>query len=294
MTEHLVVVIGAGPAGLSAAMQLIRQGMAPLVLERNQIGGLLNNAYWVENYPGFVEGISGPDLVNLFQRQADRLGITVSQEEVLTVDYEDKSFRIGTNKGQYQTEILVAATGTKARRLPQDLFFGNMKGKVYTDVYPLIGEKGKIVLITGSGDAALDNALNLAKNNQVVILNRGSQIRGLSLLWDRVQKNSSIEYFPEMGITKVIKEDNGRISIIAGTGSNQKKYECDYLITAIGRDPELGFADGKFIKRMDHLQEEKKLFLIGDLDNGTIRQTALAVGDGIRSGMEIGQILDKG
>ena len=294
MLEHPVVVIGAGPAGLSAAMQLIRLGISSLVLERNQIGGLLNNAYWVENYPGFVEGISGPDLVTLFQRQAERLGITVSKEEVLSVDYEDKLFRIGTNKRELQAEILVAATGTKPRKLPQDLFFGNFEGKVYTDVYPLLGEKGSTILITGAGDAALDYALNLAKHNQVVILNRGSQIKGLSLLWDRVQKNSSIEYFPEMGITKVIREDDGRISIMAGTGATKNQFECDYLVTAIGREPELGFAAGKFIKQMDQLQEEKKLFLIGDLHNGSFRQTALAVGDGIRSGMEIGQILEKG
>lgn len=294
MPEHPVVVIGAGPAGLSAAIQLIRLGLAPLVLERNQIGGLLNNAYWVENYPGFVEGISGPDLVTLFRRQAERLGITIIKEEVKSVAYEDKLFRIGTNKGQLQAEILVAATGTKARTLPRDLFFGKFEGKVYTEVYPLIEEKGSKILITGAGDAALDYALNLAKHNQVVILNRGSQIKGLSLLWDRVQKNSSIEYFPEMGINKVIREDDGRISIMAGTGATKNQFECDYLVSAIGREPELGFADGKFIKRMDQLQEEKKLFLIGDLHNGSFRQTALAVGDGIRSGMEIGQILEKG
>ena len=103
-----VVIIGAGPAGLTAAMQLERQGISPVVLERNQVGGLLLNANLVENYPGFVEGVSGPDLVKLFSRQAERLGVNVSQEEALSVEIKSGIFHIVTNNREIKAGILVA------------------------------------------------------------------------------------------------------------------------------------------------------------------------------------------
>ena len=288
-----VVIIGAGPAGLTAAMQLERQGISPVVLERNQVGGLLLNANLVENYPGFVEGISGPDLVELFSRQAERLGVKIFQEEVLIVEFKSGIFHIVTNKREIKAGILVAASGTKAKTLPPVLFTGNLEGKVYTGVHPLLEEKEKTILIVGAGDAALDYALNLARLNQVIILNRGSRIKGLPLLWDRVQLRSAIDYFPDVEINGIAGTDDGRINVLAETGAQQNCFTGDFLITAIGRVPEWGYAEDKLLKKMDQLQEEGKIYLIGDLHNGQYRQTALAVGDGIRSAMDIGKSLEK-
>jgi len=288
-----VVIIGAGPAGLTAAMQLERQGISPVVLERNLVGGLLLNANLVENYPGFVEGISGPDLAELFSRQAERLGVTVSQEEVLSVEIKSGIFHIVTNKREIRAGILVAASGTIAKTLPPDLLTGNLDGKVFTDVYPLLEEKEKTILIVGAGDAALDYALNLARLNQVIILNRGTRIKGLPVLWDRVQMRSAIDYFPDVEITGIAGTDDGRINILAKTGAQQNCYTGDFLITAIGRVPEWGYAEEKLLKKIDQLQEEGKIYLIGDLHNGPYRQSALAVGDGIRAAMEIGQSFEK-
>ena len=289
MADNKVVIIGAGPAGLAAALQLQRQGIPPLLLERQKVGGLLNNAYWVENYPGFVEGISGPDLVDLFRRQVERLGVIINSEEVTAVKYQDKIFRIVTNKREITAKILVAATGTKAKSFPPGVFSGKLEGKIYSEVYPLLKEEGKTILIVGAGDAALDFALNLASKNQVIILNRGSRIKGLPLLWKRVRKNDSIKYFPEMEIEKIIGSEKGSVAVLARSGSKSKNFKPDYLLTAIGREPELGFADAEFIKQAEKLQDQKVLYLIGDLQNGAFRQTSLAVGDGIRAAMEIEQ-----
>jgi len=289
MADNKVVIIGAGPAGLAAALQLQRQGIPPLLLERHKVGGLLNNAYWVENYPGFVEGISGPDLVDLFRRQVERLGVIINSEEVTAVKYQDKIFRIVTNKREITAKILVAATGTKAKSFPPGVFSGKLEGKIYSEVYPLLKEEGKTILIVGAGDAALDFALNLASKNQVIILNRGSRIKGLPLLWKRVRKNDSIKYFPEMEIEKIIGSEKGSVAVLARSGSKSKNFKPDYLLTAIGREPELGFADAEFIKQAEKLQDQKVLYLIGDLQNGAFRQTSLAVGDGIRAAMEIEQ-----
>ena len=294
MADYKVVIIGAGPAGLTAALQLQRQGIPHLLLERHRVGGLLNNAHWVENYPGFVEGISGPDLVDLFRRQVERIGVIVTYEEVIEVEYQDKLFRIATDKREIAAKILVAATGTKAKSFYPGVFSGDMEGKIFSEVFPLLREEGKSILIIGAGDAALDYALNLAGKNQVIILNRGSSIKGLSLLWNRVQGNDSIKYFPEMEIEKVISSEKGSINVLARSGSTAKNFAPDYLLIAIGREPEFGFADAKFIKQAEELQDHKVLYLIGDLENGAFRQTSLAVGDGIRAAMEIENKLEKG
>ncbi len=294
MADDKVVIIGAGPAGLTAALQLQRQGIPPLLLERHKVGGLLNNAHWVENYPGFVEGISGPALVDLFRRQVERLGVMITYEEVIAVEYQDNLFRIGTNKREIVTKILVAATGTKAKSFPPGVLSGKLEGKIFSEVFPLLKEEGKDILIVGAGDAALDYALNLASKNQVIILNRGSSVKGLSLLFNRVRGNDSIKYYPEMEIEKIVSSEKGSITIIARSGAQTKKFNPDFLLTAIGREPELGFADAKFFKQTEGLQNQKVLYLIGDLQNGAFRQTSLAVGDGIRAAMEIEQKLKKG
>ena len=293
MEPYPVVIIGAGPAGLTAAMQLSRQGITPAIFEKNQIGGLLLNANLVENYPGFVEGISGPELVDLFQRQADRLGVQVDQEEVLSVTYEQDLFQVVTSSQEIQARYLVAATGTKARTLPENIFEGDFLGVLFVDVYPLIYEINKSIVIIGSGDAALDYALNLARHNKIIILNRSTKIKSLPLLWDRIQKVDSINYFSNREINQVVRDDSGRIMISAGKGSDTEHFECDYLLTAIGREPELGFYQGAFTKKVEELQDKKRLYFIGDLHNGSYRQTAIAVGDGIRAAMQIGQKLEK-
>jgi len=294
MKEFHVVIIGAGPAGLAAAIQLQRQGIPALILERGQIGGLLNNAYWVENYPGFVESITGVDLADRIHQQAKRLGVIINREEVISVKYGGELFRIVTNKREISAKILVIATGTKAIKLSRGANLANQEGKILSEVFPIINEKRKTILIIGAGDAALDYALNFARDNQVILLNRGTEIKGLQLLWNRVQENESIRYYSEIEITKIDIVDPGKVSVITKSGNQESSFCVDYLLAAIGREPELGFADRELLNRVGELQDKKVLFLIGDLKNGEFRQTSIAVGDGIRVAMDIGKKLEKG
>ena len=187
----------------------------------------------------------------------------------------------------------MAATGTKARILDQDIFGSGLEDAIYTEVYPLINKKNKKIIITGAGDAALDYALNLAESNQVLLINRGTEIKGLSLLWERVQNNQSIEYHSGKEISRIVKDESGSIRVSVGDGTDMDSFIGDYLITAIGRDPDLGFISDDFSKLVEDLREKGKLYFIGDLLNGSFRQTALAVGDGVRTAMQIGQMLEK-
>lgn len=292
MDIHPVVIIGAGPAGLAAAMQLRRQGIDPVVLEREQVGGLLLNANLVENYPGFVKGISGPDLVKLFKGQADRLGVKISMEEVLSAHYESDLFRIVTNVRELRARILIAASGTHPNKLSEDIVTVVGQDNVYYQVFPLIDQINKDFLIIGAGDAAFDYALNLSQRNRITILNRGINIKALPLLVERSQNISDINYFSETEISRIYRNESGRL--VAESREKGLAFECDYVLAAIGRIPAFNFADPSIISGLDELLEDQRIFLIGDLQNGSFRQTTIAVADGIRAAMVIAQILEKG
>ncbi len=294
MDNFQVVIIGAGPAGLAAAMQLKRHGIDPLVLERKLVGGLLLNANCVENYPGFVGGISGPELVSLFKDQAEGLGVVIEQEEVLSSSFEDNYFRIVTNKRELKSHLLIAGSGTKPRKITDDLYSEDWGRSLFYEVYPLIEEKDKEIVIIGAGDAAFDYALNLSCYNRVTILNRGSKIKALPLLFDRIKDNKAIRYLTNTEITSVSKTPTDKLNISIKSTSPERSIECDYLLAAIGREPEYSFADPSIIDELDKLLKDHKLFLIGDLQNGSFRQTTIAVADGIRAAMLIAQILEKG
>jgi thioredoxin reductase len=274
-------------------MQLNRQGIKPVIFERNRIGGLLWNANLVENYPGFVNGITGPDLVKLFQDQAQHLGVEVVMEEVIKAEFQDNKFRIATRMKDYMASILVAATGTA----PITHSFGNLPEnvgeRIITEISPIFEIKDKHVVIIGAGDASLDYALNLSRHNRITILNRGTRIKGLKLLWERVERQPEISYFQEIEVTGADLNSEGRLTLQVN-GEKKAKFECDYLITAIGRKPDYSFADESIMGNREKLIADNRLFLIGDLVNGSFRQTTIAVADGIRAAMVIGDLLEKG
>jgi thioredoxin reductase (NADPH) len=282
-----VTIIGAGPAGIAAAIQLKRYGITPLLLEKNMLGGLLRNANLVENYPGFPVGISGLHLTSLFGEQLKNLSIQPIKAGVTRVKFEDGLFLVETGTSVYYSQIIVVASGTKPVQLTGFDIPASLQGKIYYQVVPLLQESGVVIAIVGAGDAAFDYALNLAKTNQVIILNRGFAHKCLPLLWERAELDPKIRYIDNACIESIYSNQEGgmmvQYKVIEGTSS----FQVDYLVGAIGRVPNTDFLSDQVTEQREELQSAGLLYFIGDVKNDIYRQASIAVGDGVRSAMQI-------
>lgn len=282
-----VAIIGAGPAGLAAAMQLVRFDMQPLVFEKDAVGGLLRNANWVENYPGFPDGISGRSLVRRMERQARRIGVSVIFEAVLRLNYLANRFILDTAGGDYSAEILVVASGTHARPMLDFHIPAELSNRCFSEIWPLLDLHGKRFAIIGAGDAAFDYALNLGRENEVILLNRDSHPQCLPLLHQRAAACPRITYHTQTVIQALYPNGKDGLLLHWADKSTSGTFAVDYLVTAIGREPATDFISDQIMLQSANLQQQSKLYFIGDVHQGLNRQTAIAVGEGILAAMKI-------
>jgi thioredoxin reductase len=292
MNEYPVVIIGAGPAGMAAALQLRRHEVAALLLEGDQVGGLLRNANLVENYPGFPQGIRGTELVRLFEDQLQRWSVAVTYERALHIGYDGQRFRVHTNRESYSSRVLVYAAGTRPRELGDPQVPDSVRDRFFFHVAPILDRQGRDILIIGAGDAAFDYALNMARKNAVIILNRGARTRCLPLLRARVARHEHIEYRQNHRVTALDKNGEGGVLVRYEHQGEAGQMQVDYVIAAIGRGPNLTLLESGLGKAIKRLQASGDLCLIGDVRQDRCRQTAIAVGDGVLAAMEIAQHLE--
>lgn len=301
-----VIVVGAGPAGISASIQLRRYGRDVALFEGAVPGGLLRNAWLVENYPGFPGGIRGADLAALFRRQLEESGVPVINERVESLEYRGLEgggrFTARSRSALREAPIALVASGTVPLS-PRGISIGEgARERVFHEVVEARGIEGKRFAVIGGGDAAFDYALTLAENNDVIIITRGSEPRCLGLLAERCDGNPSIarlcgvevkgiaanEEALELECAGVAEETESRGdsdgTFPAGTRVN---LEADYVVIAAGRFPNLDFIGRDLHGHFDSLQERGLLYLAGDVCNGIYRQAAISAGDGLRAAMRI-------
>jgi|SRR6056297_1135257 len=285
-----IIIIGGGPGGLSAAIQLHRSGFQPLILEVRQLGGLLVNAWRVENYPGFPKGISGLDLVQLFREHLNVYQPEIVYDRVLSVEKIQSGYWITTKNGQhYSCQYLIIATGTFPRKYSHIKLVENecLLRRIHYEVDTIRHLKGKDISVIGGSDAAFDYAMTMSGENQISVFMRGSKTKAIKALRDVVQRNRHIKVFSRIEIEDLRFKDD-RISLNFKKGASIHNHKTDYLLFAIGRYP-----------TMPHLindmkieeQKEKSVFFVGDVKNQHYRQCSLAVADGIRAAMTIDRMI---
>lgn len=293
MKNRDVVIIGAGPAGITAAIQLKRSAIDPLLLEKERAGGLLLNANRVENYPGFPDGISGVDLVGLMVWHMNRFGVSPVNTEVKSLRRDGQVFRLETDEEILCARYVVLASGTEGI-VPDDLplddaLFGRRIFRELKDISPQPGHR---VAIIGGGDCAFDYALNLAERDcRVSILHRGDHPRALPLLLERERMEPRIEYLPGVGLKGMEEGTNGLV--IHLIGASIEHVEVEYLLLAVGRKPRLGFVSPGIASDIETGKAIEGLYLVGDVRRGYMRQVGIAVGDGLIAAMDIGSRLNR-
>lgn len=278
-------IIGGGPAGMSCAMQLKRFGIDCVLFEKEHSGGMLHNAHFIENYPGFPRGIAGYELAKLLQQQADRFSVQIRKTGITSVDYSGGHFVLEGTDFVHRCRRLVVASGTKPLAVDTLLIDPEAEKFILREVYPLRKVEDKTIVIVGAGDAAFDYALSLAPLNRVFILNRSSRVKALAALVKKVKKERNIRYYENVSVQEIIATSEG-LSVVTGGDS----FNAHFLIFAIGRMPALDFLSSEIKAKLDELLTKQLLFMIGDVKNKAFRQMAIAAGDAIKCAMQINEV----
>ncbi len=292
-----VVIVGAGPAGISAAVYLQRVGYSPLVFEKDRVGGLLMNANLVENYPGFPEGIGGTELVDLFSEHLKSQGVEIKHSEVTEVKQEKGHFTVVTPDGDTESRIVLITIGTKPKEagIPGE---NELKGtRLFYEVREIPERDEKDFIIIGGGDAAFDYALNLSKGaGKVDIVCRSTSPSCISLLKERVQQAPNITFHKETS-SESLSEADGKVKLSCKTPEGEKEFDADYVLIACGRESR--WLDVKGLESVSSIGNMTRttvrgLFVAGDVKQGDHRQVGIAVGDGVQAAMSIADYLERG
>ena len=301
-----VIIIGSGPAGLTAALYTARANLKPLVFEGSQPGGQLTITTDVENFPGFPDGIMGPELMDLFRKQAERFGAECYFELVTRIDFSKKPYRVWVADKEYQSESIIIATGATAKMLglesEKELMGFGVSACATCDGFFF---KEKKVLVVGGGDSAMEEANYLTKfASEVVIVHRRDEFRASKIMIDRAMSNPKIRVLWNSSIQEIFgsQEKGVRSVMIKKTDSDEKFEEkCDGVFMAIGHKPNtelfsktLEMDDNGYLitKKDSTLTNIEGVFACGDVQDHVYRQAITAAGSGCMSAIDAERYLE--
>lgn len=286
-----VIIIGCGPAGLTASIYALRAEKKVLILEKENIGGQITSSLKVENYPGFKQ-ISGSDLINNLYEQAISLGCEINIEEVTKIiDGDIKT--VVTDEGEYKTKSIIIATGCKNRRLGLDReeeFIGN--GISFCVACDGAFYKDKTVAVIGGGNSAVINALTLADIcKKVYLIQNMNKLTAEKALLNRLNDVNNVEIYYGYTVSRLIGNDE--LTHIEITGTDTKKLKIDGMFVSIGQIPQneifkdlLELNLKNYIKSTECVTDVKGIFVAGDCRDKKIRQLTTAAGDGTIAALE--------
>ncbi len=297
-----VIIIGSGPAGLSAALYTAREEFSPLVISGTVAGGQLELTTLVENFPGFTDGVMGPELVEKMRRQAERFGTRFVQEDVTEVDFSSKPYKIKAGESAYEAETVIIATGANAKTLgieSEKKFVGKGVSTCGTCDGPFF--KNKDVIVIGGGDTAMEDSDFLTKfANSVTIVHRKDSFRASKAMQERVLSNKKIKVRWNTVVEEILGEEKvAEVRLRNLVTDEAALMKIDGVFIAIGYSPNTSIFKGKLkldeqgyiVTRDEVLTDIEAVFVAGDVADRFYRQAITASGSGVKCALRVREYL---
>lgn len=301
-----VIIIGSGPSGLTAGLYTARANLNPLLITGNEIGGQVAITYEVENYPGFPESLSGPDLVEKMQKQAEKFGCRIEYDYVDRVDFEQFPFTVHTaNELEYKAKAIIISTGASSRKLdvPGEKELTG-RGVSYCATCDGFFFRGREVVVVGGGDSAAEESLFLTRfASKVTLIHRRNSLRASQILQKRIFEHEKINVIWDTVITS-INDDNGSGGVTSVSLQNIKTSATSTLPTGgvfifVGHLPNSSLFEGKVaMDEESYLLTDKLMrtniagvFAAGEIQDKRFKQVATSVGQGCAAAMEVEKYL---
>jgi thioredoxin reductase (NADPH) len=295
---HEVVIIGSGPAGLTSAIYTARANLKPVVVEGLGAGGQLMNTTDVENYPGFPEGVMGPDLMEAFRKQAERFGTTFISGDATGVDLSSRPFTIRTEDGELQARSLIIATGASPIKLGvkgEEKYSG--KGVSYCATCDGFFFRDQEIVVVGGGDTAMEEALFLTRfGSRVTVIHRRDQFRASKIMSDRLLANEKAEVLWDSVVEEVVGDGTRVVSAKVKNVKTGKIIDrpCGGFFVGIGHSPNSAlFQDGLpnedgYLKVHGNTSrtDVEGVFVAGDVHDHIYRQAVTAAGEGCKAAID--------
>ncbi|HET7528787.1 MAG TPA: FAD-dependent oxidoreductase [Candidatus Saccharimonadales bacterium] len=300
-----LVIVGAGPAALSAAIYTSREDIDTLLFEKGAIGGLASVTDWVDNYPGFAEGIAGLELSEAMQKQAERFGAKIELGEVIGLKKEGDLIKLDTTSGEITAKAVLIATGSEYRKIgvpgEQELY---ARGVHYCATCDGAFYRDKKLVVVGGGNSAVQEGMFLTRFATHIDMLVRSKLRASDVLVKELEKHKD-KITVHMGVaTDEIVGENGHVTKVIGTDTKTGKkaeFPTDGVFVFVGLDPNTKFLEGSGIELDEHrfIKSDTRLmtnvpgiFVAGDVRSGSTLQIASATGEGATSALMIREYLE--